>query len=392
MGDSYDVVVVGARCAGAPLAAHLARAGRSVAVVDRAEFPSDAPCAHILGAEGASCLGRLGVLDRVLATGAPWLEREDLRIESVRAVATVPLRPAGAGPGLCVRRRVLDKILVEEARRAGAAVFTSTRVVGLLADRAGRVGGVAAVSGGRERELGASLVVGADGTGSTVARLVGARRYGFAPNQRFWHCRYFEGAAWSSPATLVYHRWGRRLVIAAPGDAGLCMVAIAPPLDRLAELRADPEALWAGEVAGCEPVRDLLATARPVGRPRTIATFPSFFREAAGRGWALVGDAGHCPEPAGGQGISLALRHAERLAHLIAAGPTTDAATRAWRRWRDADTAEVHAFSAALGAAGPFPEIAPAALGQEIGRRPAPSSASDEVEPSRAGPAEAGPR
>ena len=37
----YDVIVVGARCAGAPTAMLLARAGHRVLLVDRASFPSD---------------------------------------------------------------------------------------------------------------------------------------------------------------------------------------------------------------------------------------------------------------------------------------------------------------------------------------------------------------
>ncbi len=67
MDAAFDVVVGGARCAGSPLAALLAREGLSVAVVDRAEFPSDTLSTHIFQNEGVRVLERLGVLDEVLA-------------------------------------------------------------------------------------------------------------------------------------------------------------------------------------------------------------------------------------------------------------------------------------------------------------------------------------
>ena len=52
MSETYDVVVVGARCAGSPLATHLATAGFSVALLDKDEFPSDTPSTHFFQVEG----------------------------------------------------------------------------------------------------------------------------------------------------------------------------------------------------------------------------------------------------------------------------------------------------------------------------------------------------
>ena len=50
MADKFDVIVVGARCAGSPLATLLARAGLKVAVVERAAFPKDTLSTHIFQA------------------------------------------------------------------------------------------------------------------------------------------------------------------------------------------------------------------------------------------------------------------------------------------------------------------------------------------------------
>lgn len=71
---SYDVIVVGARCAGAPTAMLLARAGYKVLVVDRSTFPSDTISTHVIHPQGVAALARWGVLDRVVATGCPAID------------------------------------------------------------------------------------------------------------------------------------------------------------------------------------------------------------------------------------------------------------------------------------------------------------------------------
>jgi flavin-dependent dehydrogenase len=48
-----------------------------------------------------------------------------------------------------------------------------------------------------------------------------------------------------------------------------------------------------------------------------MANMRGFFRQSAGPGWVLVGDAGHFKDPTPGQGIADALRQAERLAREI---------------------------------------------------------------------------
>jgi flavin-dependent dehydrogenase len=67
----HDVVVVGARVAGSATAMVLARLGRDVAVVDQASFPSDTVSTHSIARSGVVQLHRWGLLDEVLASGAP---------------------------------------------------------------------------------------------------------------------------------------------------------------------------------------------------------------------------------------------------------------------------------------------------------------------------------
>src|SRR5262245_61224792 len=69
--STYDVIVVGARCAGSSTALLLARKGYRVLLVDRATFPSDTLSTHQVQVPGVARLARWGLLDRIIATGTP---------------------------------------------------------------------------------------------------------------------------------------------------------------------------------------------------------------------------------------------------------------------------------------------------------------------------------
>ena len=364
MGEQFDVVVVGARCAGSPLATMLAGRGLTVALVDRARFPSDTLSTHLFENDASRVFADLGVLDRILASGAPWIGRVDLRIEHLSMVHAWPVRPGDPGPLLSVRRPVLDSILVDAAAEAGAAVRTGTRVVGLV-ERAGRVAGVRVRADGDgdggDTELRAPLVIGADGRASAVARLAGARTYNPVDNQRLICWGYYEGVAARDPSTFFAHRWDDEFVMGWPCDGGLYIAAANAPLARAGEFRADPAAALAAHVARCAPVAGVLAGARLVDRPVLAVRWTSYFRESAGPGWALVGDAGHFKDPTPGQGITDAVRQAEHLAATVVAGlggsRPLDAALTSWWRWRDRDAREMAWFAGDLGQAARVPPV-----------------------------------
>src|SRR3954463_15720703 len=110
MTKPYDAIVVGARCAGSPTAMLLARKGYRVLVVDRATFPSDTISTHVLQPLACATLNRWGLLDRVVATGAPPVHTFAFDFGPV----TITGAPgtAEAPYAYCPRRTLLDKILV----------------------------------------------------------------------------------------------------------------------------------------------------------------------------------------------------------------------------------------------------------------------------------------
>jgi 2-polyprenyl-6-methoxyphenol hydroxylase-like FAD-dependent oxidoreductase len=355
MTDDFDVIVVGARCAGSPLAASLAARGLRVCLVDRARFPSDVPSTHMIQPSGLACLGRLGLLDSVLATGAPPLTSGMFVIDDARLEFGPTVTEHFEAPWLCVRRIVLDALLIEAAGKAGAEVRTETTVTGLVEDN-GVVRGIRTAEG----ELTARLVIGADGPRSTIARLVGAREYHVTAPGRLFQWAYFEGdAAPSGHARLG--QIGDVGFLAMPCDNGLYMAGVAPSMARRDACMADVEGTFRQALAGVGELDDFLRPATRVGPIRVMARWHSYFREAAGPGWALVGDAGICKDPTPAQGISDALRQAEKLAETIDAGMRVGELTHHlsdWWRWRDEDAWDMYWFANDMGAAGSIPGMA----------------------------------
>ncbi|MGI8752730.1 MAG: NAD(P)/FAD-dependent oxidoreductase [Acidimicrobiales bacterium] len=364
MAEHFDVIIVGARCAGSPLATLLADAGLRVCVLDRARFPSDTPSTHGVQPTGVKILDRLGVLESLLKVSPP-IEHGILALGDVRIELDDISRLLGA-PMVNVRRIVLDAILVDAAA-AGAEVRTQTAITGLV-EEDGRVVGVRTATA----ELRARLVVGADGARSTVARLVEAEEYHQTPPGRIFLWAYFDDVRGDSASADNDGLWlgkiGDHGFLASPTDGGLFLAAVTASADRSEEVHRDLGASFAAGLAGWPELEASLAGARRVGPIRVMAHWHGFFRRSAGPGWVLVGDAGHFKDPTAGQGISDALRQSVTLAAAIeqALGGTSrpNRVLQDWWSWRDRDAWEMYWFAHDLGAPGLTPLLV-----QEVQRR-----------------------
>lgn len=353
MSESFDVIVVGARCAGAPLATMLVRDGLRVCLVDKDRFPSDTPSTHGIQPTGIQVLERIGVLDSLLKLAPPIL-RLRMMFDDIPVPAADVVAITGA-PGLSVRRIALDEILVNAAANAGAEVRTQTAITGLVMD-GDRVAGVTTLSG----ELRAPLVVGADGTRSAVAKMAGAKEYHSTPNGRVFMWTYYE--ADPTDGEMWIGKIGDHTYLGMPTNGGLTLVGVCPSIERRDEIRGDREAVYEAGLRAWPELHAGVDGARRDGPVRTMANMYGFFRPSAGPGWALVGDAGHFKDPTPGQGIADALRQSEKLAVAITRAlggghGRPDEILHEWWRWRDEDAWEMYWFAHDMGAAGPTPPL-----------------------------------
>ncbi|HEY8984467.1 MAG TPA: FAD-dependent monooxygenase [Streptomyces sp.] len=305
----FDAIVVGARCAGAPTAMLLSRAGYRVLLLDRTAYGTDTLSTHLLHQPGAAALNRWGLLDRLRETGCPPIERVRYEVDDIRldgCARGVEGQRAAYSP----RRNVLDPLLIDAAVEEGTEYRERCEVNGLLHDETGRVVGIRGRSGGRTFTETARLVIGADGMRSTVGALVGAP---YTVEHPRLTCAYYAYYPKVTDALELYEK-PRSWVAAVPTHDDATLVLAYFPQDRYAEVRADAPAAYQAQVEDTAPgLYERIAGTEPLERLRGTGRQQNFFRKANGPGWALVGDAGHHKDSITARGISDGFRQVELL-------------------------------------------------------------------------------
>ncbi|MFV1987930.1 MAG: NAD(P)/FAD-dependent oxidoreductase [Gemmatimonadota bacterium] len=313
----YDVVIAGARCAGASTAMLMARRGLRVLVVDPVQYGKDTLSTHALMRGAVLQLHRWGLLDAVRAAGAPPIGTTTFHYGDESVEVTIKSRD-GVDALYAPRRTVLDPIVVDAARVAGAEVVYGQSIVDLVRDDDGRVSGAKIAGPDRQvTEVSADLVIGADGASSKVARLLGLEADYLVPDAAciiysYWRDVPLSGYHW-------YYRPGVSAGTIATNDGDTCLAAMIPQARFLERKHEGLEALHLETMNDISPeLAEHVASTRPSDRLRAFAGAPGFLRRAAGPGWALVGDAAYFRDPITAHGITDAFREAELLARAFA--------------------------------------------------------------------------
>jgi 2-polyprenyl-6-methoxyphenol hydroxylase-like FAD-dependent oxidoreductase len=318
--DSYDALVVGARCAGAATAMLLARKGWRVLVIDRGSYGTDTISTHALMRGGVLQLHRWGVLPELQEAGTPPVREATFRYGD--EAVTVPISAShGVDALYAPRRTLLDSSLIFAACEAGATVRFGHTLMALTHRSDGRVsGGIILDPNGNAVQIEAKLVVGADGANSIVARLAAAEILCEARNTTAILYGYFPGLR------MTGYQWWYRPGIgigAIPTNRARHCVFVSVQPHRLREglRRADRRTMLNTVLR--ETDADLAEQVAASKSDEPLYVFSGrrgFIRQACGPGWALVGDAGYFKDPITAHGITDALRDAELLANAAAAG------------------------------------------------------------------------
>jgi flavin-dependent dehydrogenase len=311
----YDVIIVGARCAGSPTAALLAGKGYKVLLLDRATFPSDMPFStHYVHQTGAARLKRWGLLHKLAATGCPAITSNHWDYGSFTLSGSPTPAEDGVTEAYAPRRKALDPVLVEAAVSAGAELREGFSVQELLWQNDGVIGIRGRQRNGAIISERARLTIGADGMFSVVAKAVKAPEYNTKPP--------LEGAwysYWSGLKLTGWHLWLRpwRVIFAYNTNDNVALVGVAFAARDLTEVRTDVERYYRKTIDEIAP--DLAEQMRSGRREARFVggAIPGYLRKPYGPGWALVGDAGYQKDPCTASGITDAFAAAELLSEAI---------------------------------------------------------------------------
>ena len=259
---SYDVAIVGAGPAGSTAAYHLAAAGASVLLLDKATFPRDKPC-------GGGVTGRAA--RQLPFSIAPVVEDVVDRMECGLRYGKHVTRRARTPIAYMTQRKRLDHFLLQKAAEAGAEVRE-----GETADA---------------RELDARIVIGADGCNGSSAKQLGlADRivHGVALEANYpYEARYAGGIVLEIAIIRGGYGW-----IFAKGDH--LNVGVGGNGEEAPKLRAELRRMC--EAYGIDPdaARDTRGYRLPMRMART--------RLARGT-TAVIGDAAGLVDPLSGDGM-----------------------------------------------------------------------------------------
>jgi 2-polyprenyl-6-methoxyphenol hydroxylase-like FAD-dependent oxidoreductase len=308
-GSGFDVAIIGASIAGSTAARLFAQTGARVALIERRPDPAayKVACTHQILPSATPTIERLGLAQLLEARGVP---RTQARFWTPHGGwFGFPIDDALNGWG--VTRRTLDPLLRQLASGTpGVELLAGYNLVGLVSENDRPA--CAELEGPHHTRRGvrARLFVGADGRGSTLARL--AR----APGRVRAHNRFFYFAYWRGvqPAGTCARGWLLDPDTAAqfPNEDGLTVLVTGPHRSRLLEFRADREGAYARMLAGLPDAPDL-SNAERVSKLIGKLEMPNVIRPAARPGVAFIGDAAVASDPLFGVGCGFAFQSAEWL-------------------------------------------------------------------------------
>ncbi len=311
-----EAIVVGGGPAGSATAAALAEAGHRVVLLDKASFPRHKACSEYVNPAGAQLLGEMGVLEEVILAGAHRMEAMIVHAPNGHRFTADFAKAEQGRAALGLSRFRLDHLLLERARAAGVTVCERAHVREVVVED-GQVVGVEATIDGAREPIRSSLVVGADGRNSAVARALGLD----VPLR--WPCKTGLVAHFRGVTDL--DRFGELHVAhqayagLAPIEDGLTNVAVVADERTVSARSGSIEEFFAESLQGIPAVKEKLAGAVRIGGIRGVGSMAVRARRTAGDGYMLVGDAASFLDPFTGEGIYEALRAAQIAAPIASA-------------------------------------------------------------------------
>jgi 2-polyprenyl-6-methoxyphenol hydroxylase-like FAD-dependent oxidoreductase len=319
--QTYDLIIVGGGIGGAALATVMARAGRSVLLLERSEVFEDRVRGEWIAPWGVAEVKRVGLYDLLIGAGGHHLTRHVTYDESVDPAAaesaTLPLGIFTKGvPGpLCIGHPRHCQTLIDAAAAAGANVRRGAIVTGLEG------GGAPQVSfehGGETFHAGGRLLVGADGRTSQVREAMGIELHQDPPHHWFAGLLVEGAEGWNDDLQAIGTE-GDFAFLAFPQGAGKVRVYGGYALGQTGRFKGGDGArrFLDAFAMDCSPANQALAGGRPAGPLLSYFNNDSWTDQPYAPGVVLIGDAAGWNDPIIGLGLSITYRDVRIVSKLL---------------------------------------------------------------------------
>ncbi len=329
----YDAIIVGARAAGAVMAALMAQENFRVLVVDRVTFPKPTLSCPITFGNTFDVLNRIGVLEKIEALGAPKLRLYRTQMRDIQMHGRM-LPYAGFDYAYQIRRELYDEAIFNHvAQMPNVETRLGFNVTDLIWENARVVGVRGSEGGGQAQEIRADAVIGADGIFSTIAEKVNAKKYNVIAGHTCIYYAYYENVkpATTEPTATIYYDADEHFAfVTANSDSDLTVVSISLPASQFERVRQNYENVHFEYAQKIPEMSERMREAKRATPVYGVSPRESFYREPFGNGWVLIGDAAYYKDPLPGQGIHDALRSAELATQAFVKYRALGKSARAW--------------------------------------------------------------
>src|SRR5436190_8688493 len=320
----YEVIIVGGGIGGSALATVLARAGRSVLLLEASEAYQDRVRGEWIAPWGVSEVKRLGLYDLLRSVGGHHITRhvtyDESRTPQEAEARTLPLNifaPDVPGP-LCLGHPKHCQTLFDAAKAAGA---DARRGVQVTQTRFGAAPGVTFIENDVETTATARLVVGADGRTSPTREAAGIALHQDKPHHWFAGL-LVDGAEGWDPELQGIGTEGDFGYLAFPQGGGRVRLYGGYALDQAQRFKGPdgPRRFLDTFAMACSPPNRALVAGRPAGPLFSYFNNDSWTDEPFAQGVVLVGDAAGWNDPIVGLGLSITYRDVRIVSDILLAG------------------------------------------------------------------------
>lgn len=301
-----DVIIVGARCAGASLASFLGDLGYKVLLIDKYKSPKDPVLStHILG--GEEIYEYLDIREKIDSCGSPIIRRMKVDFEGHVFESDIIVTSRIIG----VRRDVLDTLLLQRAEaNENIEIKTSSTVVDLIFKENKAIGILYKDSQGNLHREYAEIVVGADGKDSLIADKVNAKTLIESDDLHSIYYSYVKGLKPTHLPTFEWFWHKQSVTLINPIDSSLHCIALIVPNSTNPKLVKENFINILSEIRTLKPRLKNIELTKPI---KGLKMVRNFIKNTYGDGWVLLGDAANHLHPISGIGID----NAVGLAHIL---------------------------------------------------------------------------